>query len=171
MVALLRAVNVGGATVAMADLRELLAGLGYGDVRTHLNSGNAVLDAEDPPGRVAEAVEQEIARRLGLAVPVTVRTGAELARIVEDDRMGDLATDPARRVVMFLPRAHDPAALARLQAADLGDEAVTAAGRELYAWCPGGLGRSPLMAALGKAFPDGTARNWRTVSRLAEMAA
>lgn len=41
--ALLRGINVGGhQKVAMADLRELLSGLGYSGVRTHLQSGNAI---------------------------------------------------------------------------------------------------------------------------------
>lgn len=42
-VALLRGINVGRVKrLAMADLRALIEGLGYGDVRTLLNSGNVV---------------------------------------------------------------------------------------------------------------------------------
>ena len=44
--ALLRGINVGGAKkVPMAELRTLMEGLGYGDVRTYLQSGNAVFTA------------------------------------------------------------------------------------------------------------------------------
>ena len=42
-VALLRGINVGRAKrISMGDLRALFAGLGYGDVKTLLNSGNIV---------------------------------------------------------------------------------------------------------------------------------
>jgi uncharacterized protein (DUF1697 family) len=174
LVVLLRGINLAGSRrLAMADLRDLLEELGYEDVRTHLQSGNAVVTTGDRAAAVEAAVREAIADRTGLDVPAIVRTGARLARIVRDDRLGDVGDDPARRVVMFLPAAPDRAALRALRAQDFGEERLEAAGREIYAWCPGGIGRSPLMAALGAspAGARGTVRNWRTVTRLAEMAA
>jgi uncharacterized protein (DUF1697 family) len=174
MVAFLRGVNLGGKRrVAMADLRALLEDLGYEDVRTHLQSGNAVLTTGDAAGKVAEDVEAAIADRLGLEVVVTVRTAAQMARIVEADRLGEVADDPAKRMVIFLPARPGRQAVKAIEAMDFGDERAAVDGGEVYAWCPGGIGRSALMAALGdpKLTPGGTARNWRTVTRLAEMAA
>jgi uncharacterized protein (DUF1697 family) len=174
MVVLLRGVNLAGKRrLAMADLRALLEDLGYEDVRTHLQSGNAVVTAADPAAKVAAAVEAAIAERTGMDVVVTVRTAAQMARIVKDDRLGDVADDPARRMVIFLPKRLSREAAAAIRAIDAGDERAEAAGAEVYAWCPGGIGRSKLMAALGdpKLTPGGTARNWRTVTALAEMAA
>lgn len=173
MVALLRGINLGRSRrVAMADLRELLEGLGYEDVRTHLQSGNAVLTTGDSSASVAAAIEAGMAERFGIEVGVVVRTTEQLAAIVAADPLGEVADDPARRMVVFLPASADRAALRALQEQDFGDERLELAGREVYAWCPGGVGRSPLMAALGKetAAPGGTARNWRTVTALAEMA-
>ena len=61
-IALIRGINVGTAKrVAMGDLREMLSGLGYSDVRTLLNSGNAVLRSEDSPKMVAEAISRGLA--------------------------------------------------------------------------------------------------------------
>jgi uncharacterized protein (DUF1697 family) len=174
LVVLLRGINVGGAKlVAMADLRALLEELGYEDVRTHLQSGNAVVTTDASPAAVQAAIERAIGDRLGLDVAAIVRTGDELARIVAADRLGDVADDPAKRMVIFLPAKASRPAVRALQEQDLGDERVEAAGREVYAWCPGGIGRSALMAALAKTDlgRTGTARNWRTVTRLAEMAA
>jgi uncharacterized protein (DUF1697 family) len=173
LVVLLRGINLGRSRrVAMADLRELLEGLGYQDVRTHLQSGNAVLSTDGAPAAVAEAIEARIAERMDLEVRVVVRTGDELAAMVAADPLGEVARDPARRMVIFLPAPPDRAALRAIEAQDFGDERLEVAGREIHAWCPGGIGRSPLMAALGDArvSPGGTARNWRTVTRLAEMA-
>jgi uncharacterized protein (DUF1697 family) len=173
LVVLLRGINVGGAKrVTMADLRALLEDLGYDDVRTHLQSGNAVIATDASPAAAEAAIAAAIADRLGLEVAVLARTGVELARIIAADRLGDVAADPAKRMVIFLPGAASTAAVRALQREDLGDERLEAAGREVYAWCPGGIGRSPLMAALAKTDigRTGTARNWKTVTRLAEMA-
>lgn len=174
LVALLRGINLAGKRrVAMADLRALLEGLGYEDVRTHLQSGNAVLTTGDSAAEVASAIETGIAERMGLDVVVTVRTAGQMARIVADDRLGDVADDPAKRMVIFLPTPPSPQAVRAIEEMDFGDERVEVAGGEVYAWCPGGIGRSLLMAALSDAAltPGGTARNWRTVTKLAEMAA
>lgn len=173
LVVLLRGINLGRSRrVAMADLRALLEELGYEDVRTHLQSGNAVLATGDRPAAVATAVEEGMAERFGMDVGAVVRTAKRLAAIVAADPLGEVADDPARRMVIFLPAAPDRAALRALAEEDFGDERFEASGLEVYAWCPGGIGRSRLMAALGDArlTPGGTARNWRTVTRLAEMA-
>jgi uncharacterized protein (DUF1697 family) len=60
---------------------------------------------------------------------------------------------------------------ARLQAVDAGDDQYAISGRELYLWCPHGQLESPLAAALAadRVSPTGTARNWRTVGKVAEL--
>jgi uncharacterized protein (DUF1697 family) len=83
-VALLRAVNVGGTKLPMADLRALLEGLGLTNVRTYLQSGNAVFDATDaaePPQALATAIEVRIARDLGPRVGVIVLPGEAMADV------------------------------------------------------------------------------------------
>ncbi|MGY1633168.1 DUF1697 domain-containing protein [Geodermatophilus sp. SYSU D01186] len=171
-VVLLRGVNVGRARqIGMADLREVLTARGHGDVRTHLRSGNVVLDSPLGEAELVEDVETAVRERFGAAVPVVVRTGAEVAAVVAADPLGSVATDPARYLVTFLPRAPDPGRVAALPPADSGEYRVT--GRELFLWLPDGISNTPLGAwkwdtLLGVA---GTGRNWNTVRRLAEMAA
>jgi uncharacterized protein (DUF1697 family) len=83
-VALLRAVNVGGVKLPMADLRALLEGLGLTNVRTYLQSGNAVFDAGDgsePAAVLATAIEVRIERDLGPRVGVLVLPGETMADI------------------------------------------------------------------------------------------
>ena len=83
-VALLRAVNVGGTKLPMADLRALLEGLGLTNVRTYLQSGNAVFDtadADEPPQALATAIEVRIARDLGPRVGVIVVPGEVMADV------------------------------------------------------------------------------------------
>jgi uncharacterized protein (DUF1697 family) len=171
-VVLLRGINVGRARqVDMGRLREVLTARGHGAVRTHLRSGNVVLDSGlAEPELVADA-EEALRSAFGMEVPVVVRTGAELAAVVAADPLGDVATDPARYLVTFLPTVPDADRVAALPPAPEG-EAHRVLGRELYQWLPGGISGSAMTTwkweqLLG---PAGTARNWNTVTKLAELA-
>jgi uncharacterized protein (DUF1697 family) len=93
-IALLRAVNVGGTKLPMADLRALLEGLGLANVRTYLQSGNAVFDARDdePAQALATAIEIRIERDLGPRVGVLVLPGEAMADVAAAN---PFATAPA----------------------------------------------------------------------------
>ena len=170
-VALLRAVNVGGrGTVAMADLRELLSGLGLGQPRSLLNSGNLVFEA---PRRAAAALERllerEAAARLGLETDFVVRTATEWRELVAANPFTDEARDdPGHLLAMVLKGAPSAAALAALRDGIVGRERVELAGRTAYLVYPDGVGRSRLTAALieKRLGTRGTARNWNTVLKL-----
>ena len=171
LVVLLRGINLGSARrVAMADLRAMLDDLGYEDVRTVLQSGNAVLRTGKKPDSVARAVEKRIAKDFGLEVDAMVRTGEEIADVVSADPLAGVATDGAKSVVIFLSGEPDPAAVKSLAAEDFAPEEFRVRGRELYGWCPGGLQKSPVVKALTERLtpPSGsaTARNWNTVLKL-----
>ena len=86
-VALLRGVNVGKAKrVPMAEFRGLLSGLGYTGVETLLNSGNAVFRASaGTPARHAASIAAALSSRLGVDVPVVVKSAKELAAIVAEN--------------------------------------------------------------------------------------
>ncbi|WP_063796117.1 DUF1697 domain-containing protein [Peterkaempfera griseoplana] len=170
-VALLRGINLGTRNrVAMADLRDLLGGLGYEDVRTHLQSGNAVFAA---PGRtdreIAAAVEQGIAARLGLTVPVVVRTAAELRAVVDGNPMD--VPDPAKFLVSFLAADPGPVLPAGLDPAAYAPEEMRLVGRHIYLNLPDGVrnAKLPLLLERRLAVPA-TTRNWSTVVRLLALA-
>lgn len=101
-VALLRAVNLGPRNkLAMADLRDLLTGLGYGDVRTYVLSGNAVFTS--PGGSAAaheRAIEAALSKDLGLDVRVLVRSAAQLKKVVAG--LPFTTDDPKALHVVFL---------------------------------------------------------------------
>jgi len=172
-VALLRGINVGGRTkIAMADLRKLFAALGAEDVATYVQSGNVVFKSGAPAPALAQSIEGRIAEELGLRVTVVVRTAADLAKIVSANPFGDRGAEPTKLHVVFL--AEKPAA-ARVRALDAtrGEpDEFRVVGREIYLHYPNGSGRSKVTNAwfekeLGV---RGTARNWRTVTTLAELA-
>ena len=81
--ALLRGINVGRARqVSMPRLTEVLADRGYENVRTHLRSGNVVLDSPRGEAALVADLERAIEEEFGFAVPVIVRTAAEIAAVV-----------------------------------------------------------------------------------------
>ena len=173
-IAFLRGVNVGGqGKVAMSDLKELGVSLGFGDVRTLLNSGNFIFATEaETTAQLEELLELEAARRLRLQTDFMIRTAAELSEIVARNPFPDEAgRDPSHLLVMFLKTAPEPGAVEKLQAAVTGPEVIRAAGRELYVTYPAGIGSSKLTTALmdAKLRVSGTGRNWNTVLKLSEF--
>jgi len=173
VVALLRGVNLGPhKRIAMADLRSIVESLGHTDVETYLQSGNVVFTQKRRPAKeLGPSLGAAIRDATGLDVPLVVRTGAELARVVEANPYS--VDDPTRVVVAFLGEAVDLGDLALGDLSAYLPDELTIRGRELYISVPNGQGRSKLMETLTKRrLPTVlTVRNWRTVLALAELAA
>ncbi len=169
-VALLRGVNVGGRTLAMADLRTICTDLGYGEVATYIQSGNVVLRAGAVgAGDIARDLADAIRDRAGMQVAVIVREAHELRAVREANPFAD-REDERRLYVTFLAGHARNVEIP----ADAGppDEFVPGDG-VVYVWCAGGYGRTILSNQFfeRRLGVSATTRNWRTVSRLAEMAA
>jgi uncharacterized protein (DUF1697 family) len=172
-IVLLRGINVGSQRrIAMADLRAVLAAAGFRDVRTFLQSGNVLLESDLAPGQVAHHVERQISCDLQMNVAVVVRSRDELADVVARNPLAAVADDPKRHQVSFLSQALDQATVARLQAVDVAPERFVISGREIFAWYPLGIQRSPLERLLSaRTLPvTATARNWNTVTKLLDLA-
>jgi uncharacterized protein (DUF1697 family) len=173
-VALLRGVNVGGNALSMERLRGLCSKLGLKQVRTYVQSGNLVFEADESAAHWSDVLERALAGKSRVPISVLVRTGAEMAQVIERNPFArEKGIDPARLHVTFLKRAPAKPALAGLSAIEAGSDRLSPAGREIYLHCPNGYGRSKLSnnvleRVLGVA---ATTRNWRTVATLAEMAA
>ncbi|MEU6410509.1 DUF1697 domain-containing protein [Microbispora sp. NPDC046933] len=169
-VALLRGINVNPATtLAMADLRALLERLGYGNVRTHLRSGNALFTADGNAESVAVAIERGLREECGLSVAVIVRTAEQLRGVVERNPLE--VRDPARFAVVFLARPPDREGLASIDPAAYAPEEMRIGEREVYVYFPDGL-RRPKLPPLMERHSTGpaTMRNWNTVTRLLTLA-
>lgn len=168
-IALLRGINVGRAKrVPMADLCKLVADLGFGDVRSVLNSGNVVFSgpAAKPPA-VARAIEEALVLRLGVAARVIVLDGDELAAIIAANPLVERATDFSRLLVFVLEQPELRALLDPLAERDWGAEGLALGDRAAYVWCPDGVLDSAVAAAVGKQLGDKTtSRNWNTLSKL-----
>ena len=173
--ALLRAVNVGGRSLTMADLKALAIELGFGNPRTLLQSGNIVFEGgERKPQEIERALEEGLAKKLGLSTEFMVRTLAELDAAIKANPFPDEAkNDPGHLLVVFLKDAPKADAVKALQEAIPGREVVKPGEKHVYMSYPDGIGRSKVtMPFIEKRLSTrGTGRNWNTVIKLRDLAA
>lgn len=163
LVALLRAVNVGGTgKLPMAELRDLAEAEGLLDVRTYIQSGNLVFATADDPMAVKTALEKGLEVRMGKPVGVIIRTAQEMQAVLEANPFTD--AEPSKVGVLFLEGS---ASLATIEdAKGLADEEIELGDREIYIHYPSGMGRTKLRLA---AMSQGTTRNINTVAKLVKM--
>ncbi len=176
-IALLRAVNVGGTgKLPMADFRKLLQGLGFKNVQTYIQSGNAVFEAPGPSAKVSAAIAAGLRKLMGAPVDVILRTHDDLTRVLAANPFAaEAAADGARVAVAFLAGQASPAAEPALRAIQekypqSGDR-FHLAGDHIYFHFPQGAGQTRLVGktvdrAIGV---PGTGRNWNTVLKLHQM--
>jgi len=160
-IALLRGVNVGGhRKLPMAQLRTLVEGAGYGNVRTYIQSGN-----------VARSLEALILAETGIDTTVTLRSRDQLAAVIAAHPFVDRAEDPKHLHVSFCVGDLDDSGLRAADPARWAPDEVATGTAELYLHCPRGMGRSKLTPKLIERLVGGSAttRNWRTVNKLLEM--
>ncbi len=169
-VALLRAINVGGKNkLPMRQLVAMFEAAGCTNVQTYIQSGNVVFDASASLAeRIAHVIPQQLQDVHALKVPVVLRSARELTAAAEnnpferdeDTHVLFLAEKPSRSVVAKLDPNRSP-----------GDE-FAVVGREVYLFCPNGIGRSKLTNDYFERIlsTPSTARNFRTIRKLIEMA-
>jgi uncharacterized protein (DUF1697 family) len=172
-VALLRGINVGHAKrVAMADLRKLVADLGYADVQTLLNSGNVVFTVpRGAKGDPAERIERAIAAKLGITSRVTVLSAAELTAIAAENPLAAKTSDPTRLFIAVLASAAERPRLRALETEDWAPDVLEVGKRAAYLWCPNGMAQSRLAEEVARALRDAvTTRNGATLAKLQALA-
>lgn len=168
-VALFRGINVGKAKrIAMSDLRTLLDNLGYTDIRTLLNSGNAVFTGPAAAARThAARIRGAVAQKLGVDALVIVKSARDIAAVVRGNALADLATEHSRLLVFVAEDSRVLAAMKPLAQRDWGPEKVHLGRHAAYLWCARGILESAavegMMRAAGR---DATSRNWATLQKI-----
>lgn len=174
-VVLLRGVNVGGHNkVPMADFRHLLEALGHTDVASYLQSGNAVFTSSQRSTKaLAAGVEAALVAELGVDVRVLVLTQARLEQIAKANPLVRADSDESHLHVAFLSGKPDAVAVKVIDQSPFAPDRFELVGNVAYLDYPNGMGRSKLDP--GKVFNKlgvwVTARNWRTVNALVDLAA
>lgn len=171
-VALFRGINVGKAKrIAMADLRALLEELGYRDVRTLLNSGNAIFSGTaGATANHARKIRTALARQIGVDALIIVKSAQDVAGIMAGNELGGVATDPARLLVAVTRESDALAALEPLAARPWGTEKIHVGKHAAYVWCADGILESQALTAVMKGLAGaGTTRNWATLGKIHDM--
>ena len=172
-VALFRGINVGGSNLLpMKALRELLEQNACLDVQTYIQSGNAIFRSViSDPNRLARQVTAAVSKRHGFEPRVLVLTRQSLERAVAGNPFVEAAKDPTSVHVFFLEGVPKKPDLKMLDALRTPTERFALRGSVFYLHTPDGFGKSKLAARVERSLGvAATARNWRTVATLLEMA-
>ncbi len=171
-IALLRAVNVGGRTYKMADVRAHLTDSGLADVETWIQSGNVRFASRmRSPAKVAAHVERVLGEHAGFEVPALVLTPGELTAVHADalalpPPFGD--AEGQRRYVAFLPEPPDEAGAALVGGWDVDGERAWVRGRTVHLWTVRPMHETAVFPGLKRALAGGTVRDLKVVATLAE---
>ena len=175
IICMLRGVNVGGHNkIKMDALKALCVSLKLKDPQTYVQSGNVIFSSgEKDLAKLAKRIQDAIEKTIGFRPGVVLRTAAELQEVVARNPFsGRKDIEPGKLLVNFL--ASDPGKQAREKALaiQIGPEELRLIGREAYIYFPNGQGQSKLPWAkiertLGT---TGTGRNWKSVTKMLEMA-
>lgn len=170
--ALLRGINLGSHNkVPMEELREFANELGFSDPETYLRSGNLVIDSDLSESALARSLSDGIEERFGLQVPVICRSAEQLDQVARTHPFSSLGLDDKLLHVAFLDREPEERLNDIIDPADYLPDRFQADKREIYLAYPNGSGRSKLSQSLleNRLGVSVTARNWRTVTKLAGM--
>jgi uncharacterized protein (DUF1697 family) len=171
-VVLLRGVNVGKANrLPMAEFAEGLRGLGYSDVKTVLNSGNAVFTAKGTrAAKHAETIAGLLKASFSIDTPVLVVPAADFSKTITQAPITPPEADQSKFLLVFAPDAESLAKLAQLQPLLRPNERFARTDVAGYLHCAGGLLESKFAAVLlGKAWRQFTTRNWATAQKIAAL--
>ena len=167
---LVRAVNVGGAKLPMAEFRKILTELGGENVRTYIASGNAVLEVPGDAAVFDRAVEKALTEQYGYVREVISRTPDELEAALKAHPFE--VTEPKYSYVAPLTGTPSSDGIAKAKEVPTGDDQWEIVGNDLHIRYAGGAGRAELdmNKVLKRLGIQGTARNLNTVQALVEMA-
>jgi uncharacterized protein (DUF1697 family) len=172
-VALLRGINVGGKnSLPMQGLRDILATLGCADVQTYIQSGNAVFRCADDRILLGDTLAAAVAKQFGFTPTVLLLSVADYRSILEANPFPAAIDDPKSLHVSFLAATPPEPDLQMLETLKSPTERFELLDKAFYLHAPDGIGRSKLAARVEKCLGvQATGRNWRTASKLAELAA
>ncbi len=171
-VALLRGINVGGKNILpMAELAKVFAGCGCSDVETYIQSGNVVFRASQPQGVLSQRLSAAIHDRLGLNVPVVIRSREDFLDVAQEHPFERKASELKMLHVLFVADSPTAEQVASLDPERSPGDEFTVIGDQVFVFLGSGAAKSKLSNAYfdSRLGSVGTMRNWRTVGKIAAM--
>ena len=162
-------------TIKMTELSVLYKKLGFRENKTYIQSGNVIFRTEDnaDPLHVANVVEEGILKKFGYTIPVMIRTTEELRKLRSaNPYLSEPGFDPSRMAVIFLHGEVTEKQIEKMRNINYPPDKYQISDREIFTYCPDGFGKTKLYTNFfeKKMGVTGTARNWKTVVTLLEMA-
>jgi uncharacterized protein (DUF1697 family) len=170
-IALFRGINlVGRNALPMAALRKLIEENGCSDVRTYIQSGNALFRTVAEPAHLEERFAVAVSKAHGFRPRVLILTRSQIARAAAANPFPQASENPQSVHLFFLgakPRTPDLEAIERVKAKS---ERWALKGKVFYLHTPDGFGQSKLAERVERLLGvEATARNWNTVTKLLEL--
>lgn len=171
-ITLLRGINVSGQKkIKMEDLRRLFDNLGFESVQSYIQSGNVIFRSTlSDLSVIASKIKHQINQKYGFEVPVLIRTQERLHKIIDNNPFFD--KDLSKVSILFL--AESPTIIPTNEIINVKDdlEEFYFSNKEIYLFLPKGAGRTKLTTNFfeRKMKTSITARNWRTTTKLQEIA-
>jgi uncharacterized protein (DUF1697 family) len=172
-IALFRGINVGGSNILpMRELVAVLENAGAQNVKTYIQSGNAVFQSEETDASLlSNTISAAIKESHGFEPQVLLLGLEDVERAVASNPFPEAESEPKTLQVLFLasvPRDPDLDALENIKS---DSEQFVLEDNVFYLHAPDGIGRSKLAASAERLLGVSmTGRNWRTVRKVVEMA-
>jgi uncharacterized protein (DUF1697 family) len=165
-VVFLRGVNLGPTNkISMPALRAMAEDLGYTDVATYINSGNLIINSPKKLAALEQEISDAIKKTFGRRIDLTVRTPAQLKKILADNPYPD--GNPSQVTVAFLTKAPPKDAKDKVAAVAKDYEPFSFVGQEVYVHYSQGIGRSKLAEKFSDIIGvSSTVRNVRTIEKV-----
>lgn len=172
-IALFRGINVGGKNrLPMKELVSALEGLGCSDVKTYIQSGNAVFRSREPdPARLASLIKGAVEQDFGFAPYVLLLSVDDIHHAIENNPFPDAETDPSHLHLGFLGAGPTVPDLDKIEGLRAPRERFRLLDGVFYLHAPDGVGNSKLAVGVERLLRvPVTDRNWTTTLKLRDMA-
>ncbi len=162
-------------SLKMNDLSLLYEEMGFENVKTYIQSGNVIFSCKnsDKVTDIATRIELKINEKFGYSTSVFVRNIPELKSIlVKNPFNNEDNFDPAKLLVILLSYEATIEQINKVINISYPPDKFKVSGREIYVYCPNGFGTSKLYTNFfeKKMGVTATARNWRTINAILQMA-
>lgn len=177
-IALLRGINVGGKNkIKMVDLKGACEEIGLHKVQTYIQSGNILFQSDEEENTLKEKIEKQMEAVFKLSIPVVIRNIHELETIIADCPFSkeqiaeaETASQTESLYVSLMGKAPVKESIERFSSLNHGNDQYWIVGRDIYLLFYQSIRNAKLAANLGKLNEQGTVRNWKTISKLLELA-
>jgi len=162
-------------SLKMTDLAALYSDLGFIGPETFIQSGNVIFNTEKElhASEIAQVIETAIHDTFGYDVPVMLRTVAQMRNMLSSNPfLSEINFDPAKMAVIFLRDGLTESQIQKVANVDYPPDKFRIIGNEIFTFCPNGFGRTKIYTNFfeNKMNVKGTARNWRTITTLLDLA-